>query len=234
MEQLVEPNYVHNIKAGLCLVYSRSVFGAPAVYATAWDAWNNAKYKHTNKDFPEASVPVWFDWWGKLPGDKEKQQYGHTAVRDKSGKVYSSPLSGTGHAWFNSVDDLVKAFGNGMKYVGWSEDINNVRVVQEKKEMPEIIDQDTSRILISSILGYTGVAGRPDALDGSDLGDSLKGRPLTASLIKELFQGATAVQWRDSNTKTSISWINTQLLQADKGEYKVAGELFGETFYRKK
>jgi len=131
MEQLIPPNYNQSVEAGLCHQYSRSVFGVDRYYDPSWQNWLNLKYKHEDRKFPDASVPVWFDWWGKLKGDLVKKQYGHTAVRDKSGKVYSSPLSGTGHAVFNSVDDLVKAFGNGMKYVGWSEDINNVRVVQE-------------------------------------------------------------------------------------------------------
>ena len=140
MEQLIQPNYNQSVKAGLCHKYSRLVFGVGPLYDPSWQNWQNLKYKHEDRNFPDASVLVWFDWWGKLPGDTVKKQYGHTAVRDKSGKVYSSPLSGVGHAWFNSVDDLVKAFGNGMKYVGWSEDINNVRVVKPKGDTmnPEI------------------------------------------------------------------------------------------------
>jgi len=138
MNQLIQPNYAINIKAGLCLKYSRSVFGIDAVYDPAWQAWQKVQYRHEDKNFPDASVPVWFDWWGKLPGDTVKKQYGHVAVRDKSGIIWSSPLSGIGRAWFNSIEDLVKAFGNGMKYVGWSEDINNVRVVQEEEiTMPD-------------------------------------------------------------------------------------------------
>ena len=134
MEQLIEPNYNQTVDAGMCQQYARLVFGVKAYYDPSWDNWKNLKYKHQNRDFPDASVPVWFNWWGKLKGDLTKKQYGHTAVRDKSGRVYSSPLSGKGHAWFNSIDDLVKAFGNGMEYVGWSEDINNIRVVQPKEE----------------------------------------------------------------------------------------------------
>jgi hypothetical protein len=88
--------------------------------------------------------------------------------------------------------------------------------------MAEIIDRDTSRILISSILGYTGVAGRPDALDGSDLGDSLIGRALTPQLIKELFQGQTASEWRDSNKPNSITDINNRLKDSTSEYIKVS------------
>lgn len=130
--QLVTPNTDIAEKAGMCLSYSRRAFGAPAVEPTAWDAWTKAKYRHEDRVFPEGVAhPVWFYWKNKLPGDTVAQEYGHVAVRKADGKIWSSPLSGVGRAWFNSVDDLVRAFGGGMRYVGWSEDISKVRVIEE-------------------------------------------------------------------------------------------------------
>jgi len=172
MEQLIQPNYNQTVKAGLCHKYSRLVFGIGRLYDPSWQNWLNLKYKHEDRNFPNASVPVWFEWWGKLPGDKEKKLYGHTAVRDKSGTVYSSPLSGEGNAWFNSVDDLIKAFGNGMKYVGWSEDINNVRVVQETTMT--IKDREQAKALYTAILHRNADKvsnAEADGLIGKDIFD---------------------------------------------------------------
>ncbi|MFN3004973.1 hypothetical protein [Mycolicibacterium wolinskyi] len=132
-QQLVTPNTDITEKAGMCLSYSRRAFGAPAVEPTAWDAWTKAKYRHEDRAFPEGVAhPVWFYWKNKLPGDTVAQEYGHVAVRKADGKIWSSPLSGVGRAWFNSVDDLVRAFGGGMRYVGWSEDISGVKVIEMK------------------------------------------------------------------------------------------------------
>lgn len=130
MKQLVQPNIEIVEEAGYCLQYARRVFGAPAVEETAHVAWNNAKHKHHDRNFPQGvSFPVWFDWTGDIGYGRHK--YDHVAVYHTDGKVWSSPLTGRGRAWFESVDDLVRAFGGGMKYKGWSEDISGVKVIGE-------------------------------------------------------------------------------------------------------
>lgn len=142
--QLVTPNFNVTETAGWCLRFSDKVFGLKAVYSTAWEAWTNTKFKHEDRNFPQGvAVPVWFDWVGDVGSGKRR--YGHVAVRAADGKIWSSPLSGTGRAWFATVDDLIRAFGNGMRYVGWSEDISNVRVVEIGEEMIQDTDQEYSR-----------------------------------------------------------------------------------------
>lgn len=131
MKQLVQPNIEIVEKAGWCLSYARRAFGADAVEPSAYVAWQNTKYKHLDRNFPQGvSFPVWFEWWGDLGSGR--QRYDHVAVYHTDGKVWSSPLAGTGRAWFATIDDLVRAFGGGMKYLGWSEDISNVRVIKEE------------------------------------------------------------------------------------------------------
>jgi hypothetical protein len=130
INQLVNPNFDVVETAGWCLQYARRVFGAPAVESTAWQAWMMTEHPHEDRNFPDGvAVPVWFDWKGDV-GDGFIFRYGHAAVRAADGKIWSSPLSGRGSARFNSVDDLTRAFGNGMKYVGWSDDISNVKVIE--------------------------------------------------------------------------------------------------------
>ncbi|QEX10974.1 hypothetical protein F6X56_15225 [Rhodococcus erythropolis] len=159
MEQIVQPYYNINEKAGMCLSYARRVFGAGIVETTAWEGWTKAQFKHADRDFPAGlAVPVWFDWWGQLPGDNQKYQYGHVAIRAADGKVWSSPLSGVGRTWFNTVDDLVRAFGNGMRYVGWSEDISRVKVVDFKGVEVEKITRELENTMSFLATGdYPGV-----------------------------------------------------------------------------
>jgi hypothetical protein len=138
--QLVDPNFSIVENAGWCLQYARRVFSAPAVESTAWQGWMMTEHPHEDRNFPEGvATPVWFDWKGDV-GDGHIFRYGHVAVRAKDGKIWSSPLSGRGSTRFNSVDDLTRAFGNGMKYVGWSEDISNVKVVEIGETM--VLDTD--------------------------------------------------------------------------------------------
>lgn len=136
-KQLVSANVNIVEIAGWCLRYTDRAFGLKAVYGTAWEAWLATKFKHQDRNFPAGvAVPVWFDWTGDVGSGRK--QYGHAAVRTADGKIYSSPLKGTGRVWFNSVDDLAAAFGGGMKYVGWSEDLSNVKVIELGEEMPAI------------------------------------------------------------------------------------------------
>lgn len=152
-KQLIAPVVEISEVAGMCLSYARRVFGRPVVEPTAWSGWTNAKYKHEDRNFPSGvAVPVWFDWTGDVGAGR--QRYGHVAVRMPDGKVWSSPLSGTGRNWFASVDDLTRAFGNGMRYVGWSEDISNGRVVIEEED----VYKPTAAEVAGSVLRLTGTA----------------------------------------------------------------------------
>lgn len=131
MQQLVQPNLSVVGKSGWCLDYARRVFGAGVVEATAWQGWENAKYKHTD-GLPNVSVPVWFDYW------QDGIRYGHVAVYVPGQGVYSSPWQTTyGHAVLSSVQEVERIYG--VKYVGWSEDISNVRVAIGEEMIP---DQD--------------------------------------------------------------------------------------------
>ncbi len=136
-KQLAEPNVDITEKAGLCLQFSRRGFGATKIEDTAYDAFQNTQFKHFDRNFPEGvSFPVWFEWWGSIKwsdGVTRTQRYDHVAIRHKDGKIYSSPLTGVGRSVFNSVDELARAFGAGMKFYAWTEDISNVRVIEEEE-----------------------------------------------------------------------------------------------------
>ena len=187
--QLITPNYEINERAGMCLSYSRRSYGLPAVEPTAYAALRALKHFHADRHFPDASIPVWFEWWGDLGNGAGRIRYDHVAIRDKSGRIWSSPLSGNGRAWFATVDDLVRAFGNGMKFLGWSEDISGYRVViNEGEDMAELVNLDTARILAAAAVTRDGFDGRPDAHGGSEDGDLNKyhvGRPLTNQYIRD-------------------------------------------------
>lgn len=113
--QVKSPNLNTVGKAGYCLVYVRSVFGVASRYATAAIAWANAVYKHTDA-LPNVAVPVWFKW----------ETDGHVAVFVPGKGIYSTTAQGD--KVFPDVESLAKYIGG--TYLGWSEDINGVRVVQ--------------------------------------------------------------------------------------------------------
>jgi uncharacterized coiled-coil protein SlyX len=126
MVQLVQPNLTVTGQVGWCLAYARQVFGVPALYPTAWQAWLNTKYKHTDRNFPNVAVPVWFSY----------QTAGHVVVYVPNKGFYSSPYK-TGQAYYvgSSIADIELKYS--CRFVGWSEDINNVRVAQEANMIPD-------------------------------------------------------------------------------------------------
>jgi len=124
-QQLVQPNLNIVGQDGLCLVYVREVFGAPAEYPTASVAWQNTQYPHAGEQPPSTlAVPIWFSW----------ETDGHVAVWD-NGTVYSTTAQGD--KTFPSIQALMDYIQEGIAYLGWSEDINSERVVQpQEDEMP--------------------------------------------------------------------------------------------------
>lgn len=242
-KQLIQANVSLYEKAGLCLSYARRVFGRPAVEPTAWDAWQRCRYKHTDRNFPKGvSFPVWFDHWGDYGGGW--LQYGHVAVVHTDGRVYSSPLTGYGHVWFASVDDLVRAFeaaGANMKYVGWSEDISGGRVITKEVDMVE--NNETTYLAWKKL----GVQIRNRVLSRDEFKTAAVGRTWKeamrilsnnkeadiATSDQELGKKARTDKWRDqildgqrklNDAQAALKKSNAALDQA-KTQYEISGQL---------
>lgn len=125
--QAVAANYNTVDYAGYCLRFTQTVFGAPVNYPTAWDAWLNQTGKHETREMPNADVPIFFESWGDY-GFGEYKNWGHAAVYQAStGRVFSSPGSGYGNKWFNSIAEAEAQWG--MKYAGWTENLNGLQIV---------------------------------------------------------------------------------------------------------
>jgi hypothetical protein len=158
--QLIQPNLSIAGQDGECLVYVREVFGVAAKYPTASVAWQNTQYKHANETPPNnVSVSIWFSW----------ETDGHVAVWN-NGTIYSTTAQGD--KTFPSIQALVDFIQEGIVYLGWSEDINGVRVVQEEEDMTLSNDE-------AQVLYQLAVPGQPvnmswaNAWTGQNLDDAL-------------------------------------------------------------
>jgi len=131
--QLVTPNPDIPCEPGWCLQYVRQAFYAYAVEPTATAAWNNAQYKHdASEPIPGGVyVPIWFSL--------ETEPAGHVALMAPDGSVYSTsdPVATTPTHHVN-LADLIQAYAryNPLNYLGWTEDISNVRVIECEDDMP--------------------------------------------------------------------------------------------------
>lgn len=130
-KQLIKPDLSTKGTIGDCKIYARSVFhiASTGKYPTAWSNWQKAKYKHgVNEPLPkDVAILCWFSGYGGA---------GHVVVSVPSKGFYSSPYSldktkhyqeGTNtHALLPSLSEVERIYG--VKYVGWTEDIEDKRV----------------------------------------------------------------------------------------------------------
>jgi hypothetical protein len=208
---------------GWCLATVQSAFNTGWAGPNAWDAWNNRlAYKHADRNIPSGVfVPIWFSGYSGL---------GHVAIY-KDGQIWTSPFTHIPNFYtgYKSIDALARGYG--ITYVGWSEDIGGVRVVQPQpvnipqggNNVGEKITVDTSRILAHGVLARNGVAGRAQALDGGNVGDAWVGQELTNKFVQDLFLSDEARQWRDSSDPNSINGINNRLAAGDSAIAQVGG-----------
>lgn len=124
--QLLTPNPNIPCKPGWCLQYVREAFGIkPGVYPSATAGWANAKYKHPGELPP---LGVWTPAWFYM----KDEPLGHVVVHAPDGSVYSTSDPSTVPHHHPSLDDLMAYYaywGLPLTYLGWTEDIENVTVI---------------------------------------------------------------------------------------------------------
>lgn len=127
--QLRNPNLNQTDSPGWCLRFTRNSFGVGPKYASAWEAWQGSPFKHMDA-LPNVAVPVWFSWTGTIDGITKN--WGDCAIWVPGRGVFGTPLRGGGNSnrWFNSVEERARLIGGGAQYVGWTEDVNGVKVVE--------------------------------------------------------------------------------------------------------
>jgi hypothetical protein len=128
--QLVTPNTSATDGAGWCLRFTQKVWGAPARYNSAWDAWEATQLKHsTSENIPtDVGVVVWFSHYGTYGSPAYYANWGHVVSWIPGRGYLSSPTNGVGQKWLGSIQEVERAYNS--KYVGWSEDINGLRVAK--------------------------------------------------------------------------------------------------------
>lgn len=112
----------------LCLQFVRSCFGVSAKYPNAKKAWENAKFRHTETDSAKipVGVPVFY---------RTGTNNWHVVISaGDGGMCYSSDVGGRGKIGRIGIQKLAKAWG--ITLLGWTEDLNGVRVYTPPKPTP--------------------------------------------------------------------------------------------------
>lgn len=139
--QIATPNLTQDLTVdgrsdwlGMCLAVAEVAGGTQRLYGYAWQAWENAVYKHADRNLPEGCwVPAYyFGYWNGVA-------YGHIVWGKRSGgsvEIWSSPY--THKPYFDifsgelnaTIDKVCSIYG--MSYfAGWAEDLAGKRFVGE-------------------------------------------------------------------------------------------------------
>lgn len=129
-KQLKKPNLSVKGLAGFCLDYVTRGFEIPDLYNSAAQAWAEAQHKHVGVSplgmlAAGNAVPVFFKYNGV---------YGHVAMWVFGKGIYST--SAQGDKIFANIPELVAWMGEGFVYLGWSEDLNGVRIIESVATAP--------------------------------------------------------------------------------------------------
>lgn len=114
---------------GRCLSYVRTAFDVAGKYATATEGWQGAAYKHANDRNPPRAVPLWFH--------SSVTSAGHVAISLGDGQLWTdgwpTNTKKNGQTSIAGLEQSWKA-----TYLGWSEDINGVRIYTPGLVVPPI------------------------------------------------------------------------------------------------
>ena len=127
--QVVPPNLNQTGKPGFCLGLVLRAFGFPygAEYARA--EWDRNTTKHTDALPTDVCVPVFYSWVGTIDGIT--RDWGDVAIYVPGRGVFGSPIrGGVANRWDPNVEARRIAIGNNATYLGWTESLNGVNLIQ--------------------------------------------------------------------------------------------------------
>ena len=145
-KQLIMPLIATQAIASYCLMYTDDAINVPQVSRTAnaqiaHDTANAKGWVHPNQDYPRN---VWFVmFWSIDNGDY--RGLGHVALAflddNNSLQIHDSEVHREAREIYTSLDDLYGWFGSvgtRMTFLGWSEGVDNVKIIDEIKAESEV------------------------------------------------------------------------------------------------
>jgi len=199
MIQLVQPDLSVVGTIEECLDYARRVFHVRNLYPNAWTAWENTQFKHTDRNLPtDVAVLMWYSYTATLNG--VKANYGHGTVNVPGIGIFSSPyLANSGHARLSSITEVEQKYTTHLDggtqpvtYVGWSEDINGVRIA-EGNNMTKEQAQELSLYL--RLLDFESV-DEANTHSEDDVNHILADPGYAGALAKAIYSGGN---WQQAN-----------------------------------
>jgi hypothetical protein len=114
-----------NIGTGDCQKNAHLVYGIGSGFASAWLAWEGAKFKHSDLSKAPIGAFVYLDGGHTLVQGKPA---GHVGIWAGDGHIYTPGGPKDPNHWYLTTIADIRAGWPWHHYVGWTEDINGVRV----------------------------------------------------------------------------------------------------------
>lgn len=167
---------VSSFATGYCQKYVRDqCWELPSLYGSAIEAWNGARFKHPGDRNPPLGAPCFY----------KGGQYGHVVIWvggddmrstdcTSPGRVSDAALSWPEHTW-------------GSTYLGWTEDLNGVRLPLGNGDDMNQSDWDTLRGIVRDEVENAWAKGMTVTQPGN--GDDVQ-KP-RQQVLRELWQKVT-------------------------------------------
>ena len=140
-KQLIMPLVASSAIASYCLLYVDNTINAPQQYRTAnaqvaHDKAKEKNWAHENQDYPKN---VWFImFWSIDNGDYQDQ--GHVALAfiddNNNLQIHDSEVHRGARQPYASLEEVSNWFGSvgtRLTFLGWSEGVDNVKIIDEIK-----------------------------------------------------------------------------------------------------
>jgi hypothetical protein len=131
---------IHGYSVGMCQKFVREqCWRVGSLYGSAIEAWNGAVYKHPGDRTPPIGAPTYY----------RGGNYGHAVIYCGQGHpgIRSTDCQSSGNVSDTDIGWPERAWG--YTYLGWTEDINGVRVIKpaepEDEDMP-LTDEEIAKI----------------------------------------------------------------------------------------
>lgn len=155
-EAVANGHNVGSYDSGMCQKFVRDqCWRVGSLYGSAIEAWNGARYKHPGDRTPPVGAPTYY----------RGGSYGHAVIfcgPDHAG-IRSTDCFSSGDVSDTQISWVENNWG--YTYLGWTEDINGVRVITpDDGEDDEVKDEDIEKIAarINHTLGDWNAAGDLD------------------------------------------------------------------------
>lgn len=129
--QLRAPNLATTDLPGWCLRLVLHAYGFNYGADFARQEWDRNATKRTDSLPTDVAVPVFYSWTGTIDGIP--RDWGDVAIYVPGKGVFGTPMRGSGNSnrWDTSVEARRAWLGGGAKYLGWTEQLNGVKLIEQ-------------------------------------------------------------------------------------------------------